>query len=181
MTFQSIVQHWCRIYKPILDNPAKGDRRFFLTDSTAGVVEMVKNVSNKQSPFVLMESDVELDGKMCLPYRNYPIYFFVRANKMNDGDEAAVAKEEAWWHARNFLTYLRAKHDEELAQNINGDFSRIDLDVHLMVSTVGPMENGWYGILVQFEREEPVGLCIDGDLYCSPEDDEEEGTDTTGS
>ena len=166
MTFHSIVRQWCRIYKPMLDSATNGNRRFYLTDSTAGVVEMAKNIPDKFSPFVMMESDVEGGGKIARPSRNYPIYFFVKAEKMADGDDAAAAKEEAWWHCRNFLTWLKAKHDEEIADNIDGDFSRINLDdVFLDYSTVGPLGNGWYAVLVQFEREEPLNLCVDENLY----------------
>ena len=150
----------------MLDSATNGNRRFYLTDSTAGVVEMAKKTSDKFSPFVMMESDVEGGGKIARPSRNYPIYFFVKAEKMADGDDAAAAKEEAWWHCRNFLTWLKAKHDEEVAQNIDGDFSRVNLDdVFLDFSTVGPLENGWYAVLLQFEREEPLNLCVDENLY----------------
>lgn len=43
------------MYKPMLDSTTNGNRRFYLTDSTAGVVEMAKGISNKFSPFVMME------------------------------------------------------------------------------------------------------------------------------
>lgn len=165
MTFHSIVRQWCKTYKPMLDNVQNGNRRFYLTDSTAGVVEMAKGISNKFSPFVLMESSVEGSGKITRPERNYPIYFFVRARDMADGDAAAEAKEEAWYHAQNFLTWLKEKHDNEIRENIDGDFSRIDLDGYIDVTTVGPLENGWYAVLVQFEREEPLNLCVDPELY----------------
>ena len=131
---------------------------------------MAKSISDKFSPFVMMESDVEGGGKIARPSRNYPIYFFVKAEKMADGDDAAAAKEEAWYHCRNFLTWLKVKHDEQVAENIDGDFSRIGLDdAYLNFSTVGPLENGWYAVLVQFEREEPLNLCINEDLYVTEE------------
>ena len=166
MTFHSIVRQWCKIYKPMLDDVENGNRRFYLTDSTAGVVEMAKSISDKFSPFVMMESNVEGGGKISRPSRNYPIYFFVKAEKMADGDEAAAAKEEAWWHCQNFMTWLKEKHDEQVAENIEGDFSRINLDdMYMDITTVGPLENGWYAVLVQFERDEPLNLCVDKDLY----------------
>ena len=166
MTFHSIVRQWCKIYKPMLDDVENGNRRFYLTDSTAGVVEMAKSISDKFSPFVMMESNVEGGGKISRPSRNYPIYFFVKAEKMADGDEAAAAKEEAWWHCQNFMTWLKEKHDEQVAENIEGDFSRINLDdMYIDITTAGPLENGWYAVLVQFERDEPLNLCVDKDLY----------------
>ena len=166
MVFYSIVRQWCRIYKPMLDNVNNGNRRFYLTDSMAGVIEMAKSMSDKFSPFVMMESDVEGGGKISRPARNYPIYFFVKAEKMADGDDAAAAKEEAWWHCQNFLAWLKEKHDEEISQNIDGDFSRINLDdEYILLNTVGPLENGWYAVSLQIERDEPLNLCVNTDLY----------------
>ncbi|MBQ9645352.1 MAG: hypothetical protein IJV24_03210 [Prevotella sp.] len=172
MTFHSIVRQWCRTYKPMLDNVANGNRRFYLTDSTAGVVELAKGISNSFSPCVVMESSVEGGGKITRPSRNYPIYFFVRARDMADGDAAAEAKEEAWYHAQQFLTWLKDRHDREIAENIDGDFSRISMDDYIDIQTVGPIENGWFAVLIQFEREEPLNLCINEDLYINPEDNE---------
>lgn len=168
MVFHSIVRQWCRTYKPMLDT--KKNRRFYLTDSTAGVVELAKGIPNKFSPCVVMESDVEGGGRIARPSRNYPIYFFVRARDMSDGDAAAEAKEEAWFHAQQFLTWLKDKHDHELAENIDGDYSRISLDDHIDVQTIGPIQNGWYAVLVQFEREEPLNLCVDKDMYITEEE-----------
>lgn len=166
MTFHSIVRQWCRTYRPMLDSSANGNRRFYLTDSTGGVVELAKDIKPALSPCVVMESGVEGGGRITRPNRNYPIYFFVRANKMSDGDEAAVAKEEAWRHAQNFLAWLKVRHDREVGERIDGDFARINLeDSMLDIQTVGPLEDGWYAVLIQFEREEPLNLCIDENLY----------------
>ena len=163
MTFHSIVRQWCRTYKPMLDNIQTGNRRFYLTDSTAGVVEMAKGISNAFSPFVMMESSVEGYIKNGLVFRNYPVYFFVRARDMADGDSAAEAKEEAWMHAQNFLTWLRVRHDDD--QSVPQDFARIDLEENIDIQTVGPIENGWFAVLIQFERCESINLCEDENLY----------------
>ncbi|MBR5395812.1 MAG: hypothetical protein IK144_12150 [Bacteroidaceae bacterium] len=174
MTFHSIIRQWCRTYKPMLDNSGdidqngeldsdkNGNRRFYLTDSTAGVVELAKGISNSFSPCVVMESNVEgyIDGGRI--YRNYPVYFFVRARDMADGDAAAEAKEEAWWHAQNFLTWLRKRHDED---SPNGEYGRIDLEDNLDMMTVGPIENGWFAVLIQITRLELLDLCVNEDLY----------------
>ena len=166
MTFHSIVRQWCGTYKPMLDSP--DNRRFYLTDSTAGVVEMAKGIANTMSPCVVMESGVEGGGPISRPVRNYPVYFFVRAEKMADGDAAAVAKEEAWLHARNFLSWLKVRHDEEMAEKPDGDFARISLNEYIDIQTVGPIENGWFAVMIQFEREEPLNLCVDENLYLDP-------------
>lgn len=167
MTFHSIVKRWCETYKFMLHSDTNGNKRFYLTDSTQGVVDMAKELANTFSPCVLMESSVEGGGPIKRPSRNYPIYFFVRADKMADGDDAAVAKEEAWMHAQNFLAWLLKKHDEQINDgNIDGDFARINLDgAYLDIQTIGPLQNGWFAVTIQFEREEPLNLCINEDLY----------------
>ena len=171
MTFHSIVRQWCRTYKPMLDSVTNGNRRFYLTDSTSGVVELAKGIEPKFSPCVVMESNVEGGGSITRPNRNYPIYFFCRARDMADGDCAAEAKEEAWYHAQQFLTWLKYKHDHD--PNYDGDFARIDLDNSLLdVQTIGPLQDGWYAVLIQFERAEPLNLCVNEDMYVTPEEDE---------
>lgn len=148
----------------MLDSPK--NRRFYLTDSMAGVVELAKGIVTSLSPCVVMESSIEGGGKITRPDRNYPIYFFVKARDMADGDAAAEAKEEAWFHAQNFITWLMAKREKELNECIDGDFSRIDLDNAMLdIQTVGPIENGWFAVLIQFERAEPLNLCVNEDLY----------------
>lgn len=165
MTFHTIVRQWCKMYKPMLDDPETENRRFYLTDSTAGVVELAKSISGKMSPCVVMESSVEGGGKITRPNRNYPIYFFVRARDMADGDAAAEAKEEAWYHAQQFLTWLLERRERELEENKDGDYSRINMDDYIDIQTVGPLEDGWYAVLLQFEREEPLNICVNEDLY----------------
>lgn len=175
MTFHTIVRQWCKIYKPMLDNESNGNRRFYLTDSQEGTVELTKKLANGFSPCVLMESAVEGGGPVKRPARNYPIIFLVRAREMSDGDAAAEAKEEAWYHCQNFLTWLLVNHDRELAENKpDGDFARINLDdASIDITSVGPLLNGWYGVLLQFDRDEPLNLCIDEDLYIEEDDGEE--------
>ena len=167
MTFHSIVRQWCKTYKPMLDSVTNGNQRFYLTDSTGGVVEMAKKIEPKFSPCVVMESNVEGGGEITRPVRNYPIYFFCRARDMADGDCAAEAKEEAWYHAQQFLTWLLDMREKQLDENnIDGDFARIDLDNTMLdIQTVGPLQDGWYAVLIQFERTEPLNLCVDEDMY----------------
>jgi hypothetical protein len=95
--------------------------------------------------------------------RNYPVYFFVRARDMADGDAAAEAKEEAWLHAQNFLTWLRKLHDND--QTTTGEYSRIDMENNIDIQSVGPIENGWFAVLIQFERMELLDLCGNQELY----------------
>lgn len=165
-TFYSIVEHWCAAYKPMQHRP-KTNVRFMFTDSYQGMVEFAKGISNMQSPCVVMESTVEGGDNLKRPVFNYPIYFFVRAEKMADGNAAAVAKQEALRHARNFVAWLIDKHDKELYEGRNdGDFARIELDdFSVQYQDVGPIENAWFGILLQFSREEPINLCVDPNLY----------------
>lgn len=173
MTFHSIVRQWCKTYKPMLDNPDKGNKRFYLTDSQGGLVEMAKGIMPKFSPMVMMESVVEGGGTITRPERTYPVYFFVRARKMADGEAAAEAREEAWYHCQQFLAWLLDKHNKELAERRDGDFARINLD-NAMIDFVStdPKEDGWYGVMVQFTREEPLNLCVSEEMYVECEQSE---------
>lgn len=166
MTFHSIVRQWCRTYKHMLDNPVNRNQRFYLTDTREGLVEMAKGITPSLSPIVMMESVVEGGGTVTRPERNYPVYFFVRARKMSDGEAAAEAREEAWYHCQQFLAWLLDKHNRELEENIDGDYARIDFERTTIdfVST-DPKEDGWYGVMVQFNREEPLNLCVNPDMY----------------
>jgi len=149
----------------------KENKRFYLTDSQMGVVDMAKDISNAFTPCVVMESGVDGSGPIECPVLNYPIYFFVRAEKMADGGEAAVAYETAMFHARNFLSWLKKKHDEEIDNDIKGDFARINLDgAYIDILSVGPLQNGWFAVMLQFQRDEPLNLCIDWNLYLTDEE-----------
>lgn len=166
MTFHSIVRQWCKTYRPMLDSATNGNVRFYLTDSTGGVVDLAKKLEPKFSPCVVMESSVEGGGEITRPVRTYPIYFFCRARDMADGDCAAEAKEEAWYHAQQFLTWLMAMREKDLNSSIDGDFARINLDNAMLdIQTVGPLQDGWYAVLIQFDRTEPLNLCVNGDMY----------------
>lgn len=170
MTFEYIVRRWCKIYKPILDSPE--NRRFFFTDSRENMIEMAKSWTPKMSPCVVMEGVAEGSGSIVRPSMNYPIYFFVRAKKQKDGDSAWLAVKDALDHKNNFLAWLRKKRKEEEQEDIrDGDFTRINLDDAIQdITTVGPLGDGWYAVLLQIDREEPLDLCVDDDLYIEEEE-----------
>lgn len=173
MTFESIVRQWCRTYRPMLDGPK--NRRFFFTDSKENMIEMAKDWKPSTSPCVVMECVAEGDGKIECLSMNYPIYFFVRAEKQKDGDEAALAVKEAVAHMKNFLAWLRDRRNKELDEGKrDGDFARIELDdVFLSIMTIGPIQDGWYAELLQIDREEPLNLCVNEDLYVEDCEDSE--------
>ena len=179
MTFENIVRRWCKAYKRILDS--RKNRRFFFTDSRENMIEMAKQWTPKMSPLVVMEGVAEGGGKMERPSMNYPIYFFVRAEKQKDGDAAWMAVQDALDHMRNFLAWLKTKHDQEMDENRDGDFARINLDDALItIDTIGPLGDGWYAVLLQLDRDEPMNLCVDWDLYddeceCNDSDSDGEG------
>jgi hypothetical protein len=171
MTFESIVRKWCRTYRPMLDSPR--NRRFFFTDSKENMIEMAKGWTPEMSPCVVMECVAEGDGRIERMSMNYPIYFFVRAAKAKDGDMAALAVREALAHMNNFLGWLRDRRNKELDEGRrDGDFARIELDdAFLSIMTIGPIQDGWYAELLQIDREEPLNLCVNEDLYIEDCDD----------
>ena len=145
----------------MLHNP-ETNKRFYLVDTIDDVRSWGKDVATKFSPCVVMESAVEgymEGGKM---YRDYPVYFCVRARKMADGDAASEAKEEAWVHAQNFLMWLYEKHNED---HPYGEFGRIEMEGTIAIGTAGPLQDGWYGVVVQLTRQELLNLCVKEELY----------------
>lgn len=171
MTFHSIVCDWCKRYKPMLHNPVNGNKRFYLTDSQAGVVELAKGIEPSLSPCVVMESSVEGGGKIERLVRNYPIYFFARARDVSEGDTAAEATEEALLHANKILAWLRQQRNKNMEDNIDGDYARIQLDgKDIALQTINPLEDGWNAVLIQLWREEPLNLCVNEDLYDEPDE-----------
>ena len=177
MTFHSIVRSWCKRYPPMRDR--KKNRRFYIAKSIDGVRSMPKSISTKFSPCVVMEAGEqgEIDGGLAT--WNYPVYFFVRAERLEDSDALAVAYKEATYHAMRFYAWLKKRHEED---SPNGDFGRINLEVRLYVEPIGPLEDGWAAEMIQFERMEPIELCVDDEL--DPEDfmpeDEDDGEQPDG-
>lgn len=170
MTFESIVRYWCHTYHEMLDSKTNGNRRFWFTDTRENMVEMAKNWKPTMSPCVVMECVEEGGGPIRRPSMNYPIYFCVRAIKMSDGDAAVIAVKEAKRHMDKFLAWIIDKHDRQLDNgDRDGDFARIDLDdSYIDITTIGPFGDGWYAVLLQMVREEPLNLCV------SPEDYDED-------
>ena len=172
IAFESIVRKWCSVYRCMLDSSKNGNRRFFFTDSKENMIEMAKSWTPEMSPCVVMECVAEGDGKITRPSMNYPIYFFVRAEKLKDGDAAAVAVKEALAHMKNFLAWLKERHDRELREDIDGDYARINLDnAFISIMTIGPIGDGWYAVLMQLDRDEPLNLCVDESLYINDDCD----------
>ena len=172
MTFETIVRKWCKLYRPMLDSPK--NRRFFFTDSRENMIEMTKGWTPSMSPCVVMEGVAEGGGTIERPSMNYPIYFWVRAEKAKDGDSVWMAVKEALAHKDNFLAWLKKKHDEEMETNLQGDYARINMEGFIQdITTVGPLQDAWYAVLLQIDREEPLNLCVEDDLYI----EEEEGCD----
>ena len=169
MTFEGIVRRWCKLYKNMLDSPK--NRRFFFTDSRENMIEMAKGWTPGMSPCVVMEGVAEGGGPIKRPSMNYPIYFFVRAEKARDGDAAALAVKEALMHKDNFLAWLLNSYEKEQEEGVrDGDFSRINLeDAYINIDTIGPIQDSWYAVLLQIVREEPLNLCMNPDLYIDEE------------
>lgn len=169
MTFESIVRKWCKLYRPILDS--QESRKFFFTDSRENMIEMAKGWEPETSPCVVMEGIKEGGGTIERMSMNYPIYFFVRAEKQKDGDATVLAVEKALGHMNQFLAWLRDMREKELDKGErDGDFSRINLDdAYIDVATIGPIQDGWYAVLLQITREEPLNLCVNPDYYIDEE------------
>lgn len=166
MTFYSIVRQWSQAYRPMMDSAKNGNRRFYIKDNYEAVRSMPKSISTKFSPCVVMESTVEVEADGGRLYRNYPIYFFVKGEKMADDDAMAEAREEALFHCLNFLGWLRARHDEDSPA---GEFGRVEMEERIMISGTGTLEDGWEGVVLQISRLELMNLCVSEEMYVENE------------
>ena len=165
--FDNFVEHWASIYKPMLHEAGKYGRnkRFFLTDTYMGMVDFMTQIRPDQSPCVVMESNQEGTMTDRFDYPRYSLYFMVRAHDMSDGASAMEAKLEAKQHMRKFIVYLRKKKEYNELHRIKSGLENIRIEQYLDYQTIGPMYDGWYGVLISLENLEAYSTCIVQDDY----------------
>ena len=165
--FFEFVEHWCTIYKPMQHVPGERskNKRFYLTDTYMGMADFMTNIQPQKSPCVVMESNQEGALGDGIDHPNYTIYFMVRAERMNDGHAAMMAKLEAKMHLQKFVAYIRQKQQEE-----DPLLSHVSIEDSLPYQTVGPMYNGWYGILLQLTDAQQYANCLNPDDYITVEE-----------
>lgn len=159
--FDDFVEHWAEIYRPMQHVPGKRSKnqRFFSTDTYMGMTDFMTSIQPKQSPCVIMESNVEGDLSEFYDMPEYTLYFMVRAEEMNDGSSARTAKKEAKKHMNKFIAYLRRKQEEEHPSVKNIDLSRVHYQ------TIGPMYDGWYGATITLADVQGINQCMDSEDY----------------
>lgn len=160
--FYDFVEHWATIYKPMLHQSGERskNKRFFLTDTYMGMADFMTQIQPQQSPCVVMESNQEGTLGDGIDYPNYAIYFMVRAERMTDGRAAMLAKVEAKHHLKKFVSYIRQKQAKE-----DPALLHISIDDRLPYQTVGPMYNGWYGVMLQLSDARQYSNCFNPEDY----------------
>lgn len=173
--FDRFVEHWASIYKPMLHTPDRYGRnkRFFLTDTYMGMVDFMTQIRPDQSPCVVMESSQEGTMTDRFDYPRYSLYFMVRAEDMSDGSAAMDAKIEAKQHMQKFLIYLRRKKEEAEMNRRKSGLENIKIEQYLDYQTVGPMYDGWFGVLISLENLEAYSACVVADDYMEETDPQE--------
>ena len=165
--FFDFVERWATIYKPMQHESGERskNKRFYLTDTYMGMADFMTQIQPQRSPCVVMESNQ--DGMLGdgIDHPNYALYFMVRAERMTDGRAAMLAKLEAKMHLQKFVAYVRQKQRDE-----DPLLSRISIDDNLPYQTVGPMYNGWYGVLLQLTDAQRYANCVNEGDYVSEED-----------
>lgn len=165
--FDKFVEHWASLYKPMLHEKGRHGRnkRFFLTDTYMGMVDFMTQIRPDRSPCVIMESGQEGTMTDRFDYPRYTLYFMVRAQDMSDGTSAMDAKIEAKQHMQKFLIYLRRKKEEDELHRRKSGLENIKIEQYLDYQTVGPMYDGWFGVLISLENLEAYSTCIVADDY----------------
>lgn len=174
--FDKFVEHWASIYKPMLHEKGRYGRnkRFFLTNTYMGMVDFMTNIRPDQSPCVVMESGQEgtmTEGK---DYPRYSLYFMVRAEEMSEGSSTMEASMEAKMHMQKFIVYLRNKKEYNEMHRIKSGLDHIKIEQYMDYQTVGPMYDGWYGVLITLENLEAFSTCIIQDDYIEDTGETEE-------
>lgn len=159
--FDEFVEHWAEIYRPMQHVPGKRSKnqRFFLTDTYMGMTDFMTTIQPDKSPCVIMESNAEGELSDSYDMPEYTLYFMVRADDMNDGSSARMAKREAKTHMKKFMSYLKRKQegDEPGVGNINTSRVRYQ--------TIGPMYDGWFGVTITLDDVQSLNRCVDRDDY----------------
>ena len=172
--FDKFVEHWASIYRPMLHTPERygKNKRFFLTDTYMGMVDFMTQIRPGQSPCVVMESGQEGTMTDRFDYPRYSLYFMVRAGDMSDGAAAMEAKMEAKRHMQKFITYLRHKKEQAEMLRRKTGLENIKIEQYLDYQTVGPMYDGWFGVLISLENLEAYSTCVVSDDYVEEEGQE---------
>lgn len=157
--FFQFVEHWATIYKPMQHVPGETSRnkRFFMTNDYLSMVDFAKRLPVNETPSVVMENNMEgqLDDVVDNP--EYVIYFMVKSSDMNDSRQVLAAKTEAKEHMLRFVSYLKMKSDS------NPDVE--NYSVSPRYQTVGPIYNGWYGVMITVSLQSVVSQCVAKDDY----------------
>ena len=165
--FDEFVEDWASIYKPMLHEKGEysRNRRFFLTDTEAGLIDFMTSIQPDQSPCVVMESSQEGTIGRGLDRPQYTLYFMVRAEIMGDGKSAYEAKLEAKQHMKKFITYIRNCQEVEEREQRTVGVRNIEVEDGLPYYSVGPFYNGWYGVYITLEDVQRFSKCVNEDDY----------------
>lgn len=158
--FDKIVENWARAYKPMLHNPANGNRRFFRTNSVQTVDELLRSIGTLKSPLVAIEVYLEGSIENKSTTAEWTVWFFCKGEATNI-DISTDAKIEAHTHLLRFIATLRQwKRNQYISQRINlGDGQG-----SLRYFTQGPILDDWYAVGTTIEVPEGIDNCA-GDLY----------------
>lgn len=159
--FDDFVERWAEIYRPMQHVPGKRSKnqRFFLTDTYMGMSDFMTGIQPDKSPCVVMESNAEGELSDFYDMPEYTLYFMVRAEEMNDGYSARLAKREAVLHMKKFVSYLKQKQQNEEPSVINIEVERI------RYQTVGPMFDGWFGVTITLNDVKKMNGCVNEEDY----------------
>ena len=165
-TLKQFTKHWTTIYTPIAENGAKKQEdNFHCVESITKVLNLVNEIPNLCSPFVVMENNIggEITDKGLRP--EYNIYFFVKAKpSLSPIDEKRddEAKEEAMRHALEYINYIGYSQEQmdELSESLKGIITD---NIHF--ETFGPIYDRWFFVGISLEETARRSKCHNKSLY----------------
>lgn len=133
------------------------NQRFFLTTGFANMTDWLQKLQSKNSPCVCMESGAPLSSNNGWEYKDYTIYFCVRAPmqmQAMDGPEAKECKRKATQLAKEFRN-CAVKMNKKW--RMRGESVHVEKDFN--IEEFGPFWNWWYAAELVIRVGEALNEC----------------------
>lgn len=156
MDLLKTIEEWAKKYKPMQHDPEQ-NRRVFFCDGDFGFRDVLQHAVPEQSPFVMLDSEVNVNMSARFNDASENIFFVVRCTDMVDDSALYRANREALEHARRFYSYALRNASPE-------DKRLVDFDkVHISSYNIG--FDGWTSAIMTIQKKEQTDLCADEGYY----------------
>lgn len=152
--FQTYCEDWCINHPKMqhIKGPESPNERFFFTFGYMGMTDALRGLTPQQSPCLQMDINVSDRTTKGIQYKDYTLYFCVRASEQGDARQANEAIKECIKLKDDFLV------DIENLRKIDPVVGLIDTE-GVQGSSMGPFFDGWMCWEMMIEVPEAKNLC----------------------